>query len=313
MVGIGHLDDHRIDHWQVQARRQPVIQKTGIHHVALIVVVILFVERPANALHRPALQLAFHITGMDRLASILDGRIAQDSDFPCLRVHLNVDDMGADRRTGPARIDPGAAGDWTTGGILTRRDLPEGEPFIGVLRMAADAVPIFDLLDGTLPGTGGPFAHLPLDVLRRLIRRPTGLKCHAAAAGVGGKADRISVSNRRIDVLDRDPQYFGQLLGHRGTGAADIRRAFDELDPTIRVDNRNGAGGTSAIAPEPTGHTTAAVWASEWGSVMRVILGRLQRLDKADTLEDRTSRSPCAFFGAVEQAELERVHTQLFA
>src|SRR5438270_7168965 len=106
---------------------------------------------------------------MDRLASILDGRVAQDGDFAGLRVHLHVDNMGGNRRTGPARVDPGAASDRAAGGILARRDLLEGKLFISVLRMADNAIPILDRLDGTLPAARGPFAHLPLDVLRRLI------------------------------------------------------------------------------------------------------------------------------------------------
>src|SRR5262249_65190 len=272
-----------------------------------------FVESPANALHRPALHLAFHITGMDRLTGILDSRIAQDSGFPRLRVHLDVDNMDTNRRTSPTRVDPSAACDRTASGILARCNLLERQLFIGVLRRADNPVAILALLDRTLPATRGPFAHLPLDVLRRLIGGPPGLKGHTAAASVGGEADGIGVPNRRIDILDRDPQYFGKLLRHRGTGAANIGRTFDQLDPAIRVHNRNGAGGACAVAAESTGDATTAVWTAEWSGVMGMILGRLQRLHKADTLKDWTRGPAGAFFGAVEQAKIERVHAQLFA
>src|SRR5262249_7124997 len=161
-------------------------------------------------------------------------------------------------------VDPGATRDRTAGGILARRDLPEGELFIGILLMHHDAVLILDVLDGTLPAARRPLAHLPLDVLRRLIGRPAGLKRHPTAAGVGGEAAEIGAASRRVDILEGDPQHFGQLLGSRGTGAADIGRAFDQLDPAVRVDNRDGAGGTRAVTPEAAGHATAAIRAGEW-------------------------------------------------
>src|SRR5262245_20428341 len=105
---------------------------------------------------------------MDRLPGILHGRVAQDGDFPSLRVHLDIDHMGSNRRPGSTRVDPGTARDRTASSILTCRDLLEGELFVGVLHMIDGTVPILDLLDGAFPGTRCPGSHLPLDVLRRL-------------------------------------------------------------------------------------------------------------------------------------------------
>ena len=64
--------------------------------------------------------------------------------------------------------------------------------------------------------------------------------------------------------------------------------------------------------PLPQNHWRrhAPVRALERCAVVGVILGRLERLHKADALEDRTSRPARTLFGAVEQAELERVHPQ---
>ena len=193
VVGIGHLDDHRVNHREVKARRHAVIQEAGIDHVAILIEVILFIEGPTNALHHTALELTFHITGVNRLPGILDGCVAQDGDFPRLRVHLHVDDMGGNRWAGTSRIDPGAAGDRTAGGILTRRDLLKGQLFLGVFGMADGSVAILDLLDRALPGARRPGTHLPLDVLRRLIGGPAGLKRYTATTGVGGETDGIRV------------------------------------------------------------------------------------------------------------------------
>src|SRR4030095_12865933 len=206
-----------------------------------------------------ALDLALHVTGMDRLPGILHGRVAQDGDFPSLRVHLDIDNMGSNRRPGPTRVDSGAARDRTASGILACRDLLESELFVGVLHMIDSTVPILVLLAGALPGARSPGAHLPLNFLRRLIGDPPRFKRHAAAAGVRGEANGIGVSNRRIDILDRNTQHFGQLLRPRGTRATDIGRAFDQLNPAIRVHNCYRTGGTRPIAPEPTGDTTATV------------------------------------------------------
>src|SRR4029434_3432862 len=101
----------------------------GIHHVPIIVEVILFIEGPADALDRTALDLAFHVTGMDRLPGILHGRVTQDGDFPGLRIHLHIDNMGGNRWTGTSRVDPSTARDRTASGILACRDLLEGELF----------------------------------------------------------------------------------------------------------------------------------------------------------------------------------------
>ena len=46
---------------------------------------------------------------------------------------------------------------------------------------------------------------------------------------------------------------------------------------------------------------------------MRVFLRRLQRLHKTYLAEDRARGLAAAFLGGIAQAELHRVHTQLFA
>src|SRR5712691_8352958 len=133
--GIGHLDDHRIDHREVQTRGHAIVQEARIDHAAGLVVVILFIQSPADALHRPALHLILHIAGMNRLAGILDGGVAQDGDLACLRIHLHIHEVRGDAWTGAARIDPSTAGDGATSGILAGRELLEGQTFLGGLRV----------------------------------------------------------------------------------------------------------------------------------------------------------------------------------
>ena len=96
MVGVGDLNDHRVDHGQVQRRRHPVIQETAVQHDAFVVVYVLFIERPADALDYAALDLAFDVGGVDRFAGVLHGGIAQDLHLAGVRVDLHIDDVDAD-------------------------------------------------------------------------------------------------------------------------------------------------------------------------------------------------------------------------
>ena len=109
MAGVGHLHDNRIDHGQVQRRGHAVIQEGGVHQLALIVEVVLLVERPANALHSPALQLALHVARMDGLAYVLYGSVAKNLHLARFGVYLYVDDVQREGVADSARVDGGAA------------------------------------------------------------------------------------------------------------------------------------------------------------------------------------------------------------
>ena len=50
MAGVGHFDNHRIDHWQVRGNRHAIIEKSGVFQSALCIVNIFFIESPANSL-----------------------------------------------------------------------------------------------------------------------------------------------------------------------------------------------------------------------------------------------------------------------
>src|SRR5215475_7882487 len=70
---------------------------------------------------------------------------------------------------------------------------------------------------------------------------------------------------------------------------------------------------SSVVAPQPAGDPTPAIRPCQRGSVVRVVLRRLQHLNKADARPDWTCRRPSAFFGAVPQAKFQGIHAELFA
>src|SRR5215468_11057636 len=151
MIGIRHFHDHRIEHRQVQTDGHTIIQETAIEHMALGVEDIFFIEGPADALRGTALDLSLDITGMDRLASILYRRVAQNGNFAGLRVYLHIDNVGAHRRPGARWVDPGAPDNRATRGHLAGRNLFEGETTGRIRGIPYRAVRIRDLLDRDLP------------------------------------------------------------------------------------------------------------------------------------------------------------------
>ena len=73
MSGVGHSHDYRVNHGQVEGGGHPVVQEGRVEHLAVVVEAVFLVERPANALHGAALNLALHLAGVDSLAAVLDG------------------------------------------------------------------------------------------------------------------------------------------------------------------------------------------------------------------------------------------------
>ncbi len=97
MTRIGHLDNDRLDVRHVVTGGDPVVQKTAVVQPAVVTVMIRFVQRPADALHRTALQLALDITRMDRSAHILHHRVTQDLDLARVGVNLDVRNVRPER------------------------------------------------------------------------------------------------------------------------------------------------------------------------------------------------------------------------
>src|SRR5262245_62014609 len=126
---------------------------------------------------------------MNCLTGILHRRIAQDGHLARVRVHLHIDDVRTHRRPGASGIHASTTRDGTAGGVLARRDLLESEATFRIGLVTYTTVLVDHLVDRTLPGFGGSFTHLPLDILGRFIRGSTCLEGHATAPGDGGKTD----------------------------------------------------------------------------------------------------------------------------
>ena len=98
--GVRDLDDDRIDHRQVERRGHAVVEQAGVLEVAGVVVVVLLVQRHADALGDAALHLAFDVGRVDRGTGVLDGGVAEDIDLARVGIDLDIDDV---RRKGGTR------------------------------------------------------------------------------------------------------------------------------------------------------------------------------------------------------------------
>src|SRR5215813_947141 len=87
VAGIGHLDQHRLDHRRVQGGGHAIVQEAGVGHGAIRGIDILLVQGPADTLDGGALDLPLHVARVDGLAGVYDGGVAQNGHLPRLRVH----------------------------------------------------------------------------------------------------------------------------------------------------------------------------------------------------------------------------------
>ena len=100
MARVRHLDQDRLDHGQVGRHWAAVVEEARVIHLAVLVVDVLLVQRPADALHGAALDLPLHVARVDGAADILHRGVAHDGDLAGLTVHLHIADMRAE--PGPA-------------------------------------------------------------------------------------------------------------------------------------------------------------------------------------------------------------------
>ena len=186
MARIGNFDDHGIDHRHVGSDRNAIVEETRVLEFAVRTVNVFLVERPADALHRAALELTLDVGGMDRLTGILQHGVAQHGDPAGLAVDLDVDQMGAEAGTRPLRVDLGVADDRPAGLAGHRGDFGERHGLevagIGAGRPGVTVLP-FHRVGGDFPDLGGPLAELLDHVARRIDRRHAARESRAAAAG----------------------------------------------------------------------------------------------------------------------------------
>ena len=123
MVGVGNLEDLRVDERQVGAHRNAVVEEARVLQPPVLAVDVLLVERPADALRRAALELALDVGRMNRLAGVLDHRVAQHLRGAGFGIDLDVADMGGEGNAGAVGDDLVVAGDRAAGVAGGRGDL----------------------------------------------------------------------------------------------------------------------------------------------------------------------------------------------
>src|SRR5882724_6055130 len=164
MPWVWDLHDYRFDHGQVQARRHAIVKEAGVEHLALVIEDILFVERPADALDHPTLDLSFHVTRMDSFTSILESGVAQDLGLAGLGVDFHIDDMDRKARAWASWGHVSAADDGAAGGVQSARQLPERHPQLWIFTVCQGARGILDVFGRYLPNLRRALDHLPPDV-----------------------------------------------------------------------------------------------------------------------------------------------------
>ena len=159
---------------------------------------------------------------MDRLAGVLHGRVAQHRDLAGVGIDLHVDDVSGQRGAGAGGIHTGTADDGTPCLWRPRRHIRQRHAQLRVLRMCQD--PRLKSHQGgvALPDRRGALRQLTDHVPGGSDGGVPRLESDATAPGVGCLADRVGVGHRGAHILDGHTHDLGELLRHRGAGAADI-------------------------------------------------------------------------------------------
>ena len=93
MERVGYFHNHGIDKRQVRGDRDAVVEKTGVLQSAHIVVEVLLIERPANALGCTSLHLAFDIGWVNGLTGILNNGISGNGGTARFFVDFGIADV----------------------------------------------------------------------------------------------------------------------------------------------------------------------------------------------------------------------------
>src|SRR5712691_9860165 len=98
MARVRDLDEDRVDHRHVGRHRHPVVEEARVLQLAVGAVDVLLVQRPADTLYGPALELSLDVRRVEGAAGILSDRVAQDRHAPGLGIDLEVDEVRAEAR-----------------------------------------------------------------------------------------------------------------------------------------------------------------------------------------------------------------------
>src|SRR5438093_4045020 len=171
MARVRDFDEDRVDHRHVGRNRHPIVEEARVLQLAVGAVDVLLVERPADALHGPALELPLDVGRVQRPTGVLGDRVAQDCHASGLGIDLEIDEMRAYARSGALRVDSPHAADGTTGLAGDFREVGDRHR-LELLGERAEwlhaALLEHDLVGLGLPQLARPRAEIGLDLLRRL-------------------------------------------------------------------------------------------------------------------------------------------------
>ena len=123
MAGVGHLDQHRVDHPQVGGRRHPAVEEPGVIEPAVLVVDVFPVERPVDPLDDPALDLALDIGGWIAQPTPWAATKRRLVTLRGLEVDLDIAELGRKAGRHAAGIHRGCRCDRAAGQRFFGRDL----------------------------------------------------------------------------------------------------------------------------------------------------------------------------------------------
>jgi len=230
---------HGVNHRHVGGHRHAVVEKARIFEPPLLVVDVFLIQRPADPLGHPALDLALDIGGVDRAADILHGRIAQDFDVAGFLVDLDIADVRRKAGARTLRVDRHLGTDRAAGPTRFERDLGQGQRLeaagVGAGRIGHAVLP-FDCVGADVPDHRGALLQLLDDLLGGLCGCHAGREGDSAAAGQEREADRAGVGDDRADALDRDAEDLSRHHRHRGARAAHIRSTDSDDSRAVLVD-----------------------------------------------------------------------------
>src|SRR5262249_35781085 len=114
VLWIWHFDHDGVDHRQVRTHWHAIVEEAGVIDLALLVVDVFLVQRPADALADAALELALDIARMNGAADVLDCGVADHSDDAQVDVDLHIGDVRTEAAFGAHGVELHTGADRST-------------------------------------------------------------------------------------------------------------------------------------------------------------------------------------------------------